>query len=167
MTIPDPAPDRHRLATRRRLEIQGFLGMSDAELLSVGRWLRFTPACNFALTVAATVTGSVWSLLGLALLMAAGVLAPAHPFDVLYNTLIRPATGTGPLPRSHARRKFTFAVGAVWLGATAACFATGHRGTGYVLGLSMAALILPLATVQVCILSETMAKLLGPPGTAA
>lgn len=137
--------------------------MSDAELLGAGRWTRFTPACNLVLTLAGTATGSVWLLAGVALIMAVGVFAPAHPFDVLYNTLVRPATGTNPLPKSHVRRKITFAVGALWLGATAALFARGHQSAAYVCGFLMAAFILPLATVQVCVLSETMARLWGPP----
>ena len=166
MTIPDPALQHLFRTTRRRLEVQGFLGMSDAELMNVGRWMRFTPACNLALTLAGTATGSVWLLAGLALMMAVGALAPAHPFDVLYNTLIRPVTGTTSLPRSGARRKITFVVGALWLGATAVLFASGHRTTGSVLGVLMALLILPLATVQLCVLSEAMARLLGPPREA-
>jgi hypothetical protein len=162
MTIPDPALGRLR-RIRRRLEVQGFLGMSDAELLGVGRWTRFTPSCNLVLTLAATATGSVPWLLGLALLMAVGAFAPAHPFDVLYNILIRPVVGTKRLPRSSVRRKITFAVGALWLGATGALFASSHQSTAYVLGFLMAAFILPLATIQVCVLSEVMARLFGPP----
>jgi hypothetical protein len=163
MTITDPSRERHLQTTRHRLEVQGFLGMSDAELVAVGRWMRFTPSCNLALTVAATATASVWLLAGVAVIMAVGAVAPAHPFDVLYNTLIRRLTGTDPLPSSGARRKITFAVGAFWLSATAALFASGHRSAGYVLGFLMALLILPLATVQLCVLSETMARLIGPP----
>jgi hypothetical protein len=167
VTIPDPWFQRQVRTTRRRLEVQGFLGMSDAELLDVGRWMRFTPSCNLALTVAGTATGSVSLLTGLALIMAVGALAPAHPFDVLYNIVIRPATGTKRLPRSGVRRKITFVVGALWLGATAAFFANGHRRTAYVFGVLMAALILPLATVQLCVLSEAMAKVFGPPRATA
>lgn len=167
MTIPNPSLERHLRTTRRRFEVQGFLGMSDAELIDVGRWMRFTPSCNLTITLAGTATGSVSLLAGFALIMAVGALAPAHPFDVLYNTLIRPVTGTNPLPRSGARRKITFAVGTLWLGATAALFASGYRSTGYVFGFLMAMLILPLATVQVCVLSEVMARLFGPPRETA
>jgi hypothetical protein len=166
MTTADPALNRLR-RIRRRLEVQGFLGMSDADLLGVGRWTRFTPSCNLVLTLAATATASVPWLVGLALMMAVGAFAPAHPFDLLYNILIRPVAGTNRLPRSSARRKVTFAVGALWLGATAAFFASGHQSTAYVLGFLMAAFILPLATLQVCVLSEIMARLFGPPKTSA
>ena len=155
MTDPDQLLDRQPRTLRRRLEVQGFLGMSDTELMSVGRWMRFTPSCNLAVTLLATATGRVWWLVGLA------------PFDLLYNTLIRPLTGTNRLPRSGVRRKITFVVGALWLGATAASFASGHPGAGYAFGFLMAALILPLATVQVCVLSESMARIFGPPRPTA
>lgn len=163
MTTDGRSRERHVQTTRRRLEVQGFLGMSDAELVGVGRWMRFTPSANLIVTAVATATGSVWLLACLALIMAVGALAPAHPFDVLYNGLVRRVTRTTPLPRSGTRRKITFAVGALWLGATAAVFAVGHRNAGYILGFLMALLILPLATVNLCVLSEAMARLFGPP----
>ncbi|HKI86334.1 MAG TPA: DUF4395 family protein [Thermoanaerobaculia bacterium] len=141
--------------------------MSDSQLVDVGRWMRFTPCCNLALTVVGTATGSVWLLAGLALFMAVGALAPAHPFDVLYNTLVRRATGTSSVPRSGARRKVVFVVGTIWLAATAVLFASGHRSAGFVLGFLMALFILPLATVNLCVLSETLARLFGPPKPAS
>jgi hypothetical protein len=128
VSVPDPVFERHVHTTRRRLEVQGFLGLSDAELLDVGPWMRFTPSRNFVLTMAGTATGSVPLLVGLAVSMA---------------------------------------VGALWLGATAAFLASGHRATADVFGFLMAALILPLATVQVCVLSEAMARFLGPPHATA
>jgi hypothetical protein len=163
MTICDPSLRSDLRTTRRRFEVQGFLGMSDAELIDVGRWMRFTPACNLLLILAGTASGSVWLLAGVAFMMAVGAVAPAHPFDILYNRIIRHATGTAPLPKSGTRRKITFVVGTLWLGATAALFASGHRSAGHVFGFLMASLIVPLATVQVCLLSEAMAKLFGPP----
>lgn len=159
MQMTSPLRERHLQVLRRRFEVQGFLGMSDTQLVDVGRWMRFTPCCNLVLTVVGTATGSVWLLAGFALIMAVGALAPAHPFDVVYNTLIRPVTGTNSLPRSGARRRITFVVGAIWLAATALLFASGHRSAGYDFGFLMALLILPLATIQVCVLSETMAML--------
>ena len=76
-------------------------------------------------------------------------------------------TGTKRQPTSGVRRKITFVIGALWLGATAAFFASGHRRTAYVFGYLMAALILPLATIQLCVLSEAMASVFGPPRATA
>jgi Domain of unknown function (DUF4395) len=158
-----PAPPRK---LRRRLEVQGFLGLSDRDLREIGPWLRFTPTCNLLVTIGATALGSVPALVALALAMTVGIVRRTHPFDDLYNFVIRPVTGTRRLPASGGRRRIVFAVGAVWLASTAVAFAGGHVRLGYVLGFLMAAFIAPLATIQLCLLSEAMARLFGLPKAA-
>jgi hypothetical protein len=148
---------------RRRLEIQGFLGLTDDELKVIGPWMRFTPVLNFTFTVIATALSSVPLLVGLAILMAAGAIMPAHPFDALYNGLVRRMTRTQPLPKSGVRRRIVFAVGAAWLLLTTGAFLFGMSVVGYVLGGLMAVLIAPLATIHFCVLSEGIARIFGPP----
>ena len=65
-------------------------------------------------------------LLSLAALMALGAVLPNHPWDLLYNGVVRHVTGTPPLPRAGWRRRLTFALGVVWLGFTAWAFASGR-----------------------------------------
>lgn len=150
---------------RRRLEAQGFLGLTDDELRVIGPWMRFTPVLNLTFTVMATALSSVPLLVGLAILMAAGAMMPVHPFDALYNGLVRRITRTQPLPKSGVRRRIVFVVGAAWLLLIAGTFLSGMSGVGYVLGGLMAVLIAPLATIHVCVLSEGMARIFGPPVT--
>jgi len=148
---------------RRRLEVQGFLGLTDGELKAIGPWMRFTPILNLTFTVMATALSSVPLLVGLAILMAAGAMMPMHPFDALYNGVVRRITGTQPLPKSGGRRRIVFAVGATWLLLITGAFSFGMSVVGYVLGGLMAVLIAPLATMHVCVLSEGMARIFGPP----
>ena len=148
---------------RRRLEDQGFLGLTDDELKTVGPWMRFTPVLNLTFTALATALSSAPLLVGLAILMAAGSIMPIHPFDALYNGLVRRVTRTQPLPKSGVRRRIVFAVGAAWLLLTAGAFSFGMSKAGYVLGGLMAVLIVPLATVHLCVLSAGMARIFGPP----
>jgi len=148
---------------RRRLEVQSFLGLTDDELKTIGPWMRFTPVLNLTFTVTATALSSIPLLTGLAILMAVGTIIPVHPFDALYNYLVRRITRTQPLPESGVRRRIVFAVGAVWLLLTAAAFLIGRSGAGYVLGGLMAVLIAPLALVHFCVLSEGLARIFGPP----
>ena len=148
---------------RKRLEAQGFLGLTDAELKSIGPWMRFTPVLNLTLTVIATVFSSIPLLLVLAILMAAGVVMPVHPFDTLYNKLVRRITRTQPLPKSGVRRKIVFAVGTIWLLLITGAFIFGMSELGYVLGGLMATFIAPLAIIHFCVLSEGMARIFGPP----
>jgi hypothetical protein len=149
---------------RQRLEVQSFLGLTDDELKTIGPWMRFTPVLNLMFTVIGTALGSIPLLTGLAILMVVGSVIPVHPFDALYNNLVRHITRTQPLPKSGVRRRIVFAVGAIWLLLTAAAFLSGMSGAGYVLGGLMAVLIAPLALVHFCVLSEGMARIFGPPG---
>jgi O-antigen/teichoic acid export membrane protein len=148
---------------RRRLEVQGFLGLTDDELKAIGPWMRFTPVLNLTFTVMATASSSIPLLVGLAILMAAGAIMPVHPFDAFYNGLVRRITRTQPLPKSGVRRRIVFAVGTVWLLLTTGTFLLGMSVLGYVLGGLMAVFIAPLATIHVCVLSEGMARIFGPP----
>jgi hypothetical protein len=148
---------------RRRLEVQGFLGLTDDELKAIGPWMRFTPVLNLSFTVIATALSSIPLLVGLAILMAAGAIMPIHPFDVLYNGLVRRITRTPPLPKSGVRRRIVFAVGASWLLLIAGAFLFGKSVVGYLLGGLMAVLIAPLATIHFCVLSEGIARIFGPP----
>jgi hypothetical protein len=125
--------------------------------------MRFTPCCNLAATIGATALGSVSALVALALAMTVGIARHTHPVDDVYNLVIRHVTGTRRLPASGARRRIVFAVGAAWLALTAFAFAGGRLRLGYLLGFLMAAFIAPLATIQLCILSEAMARLFGLP----
>jgi len=148
---------------RRRLEVQGFLGLTDDELKAIGPWMRFTPVLNLTFTAIATALSSVPLLIALTILMAAGAVMPMHPFDALYNGLVRRITRTQPLPKSGVRRRIVFAVGAAWLLLTTGAFLFGKSAAGYVLGGLMAVLIVPLATVHFCVLSAGMARIFGPP----
>ncbi|MBP1621385.1 MAG: hypothetical protein H6Q02_2152, partial [Acidobacteria bacterium] len=75
--------------TRRRLEIQGFVGIDDATLAEVAPWLRFSPAVCTVWMATGTVLASpvlLWTLAAIALL---GAILPFHPFDLAYNLGIR------------------------------------------------------------------------------
>jgi len=84
--------------TRRRLEIQGFVGVEERTLAETAPWLRLAFALCTVLAAAGTVLASpmlLWTLVPVAALAAA---FPVHPFDLLYNYGLRYLTGTGPLP---------------------------------------------------------------------
>jgi len=148
---------------RQRLEVQGFLGLTDDELRAIVPWMRFTPVLNLTFTVMATALSSVPLLVALTILMAAGAVMPIHPFDALYNGLVRRITRTQPLPKSGVRRRIVFAVGTAWLLLITGMFLFGMPVAGYVLGGLMAVFIAPLATIHLCVLSEGMARIFGPP----
>lgn len=123
--------------TRQRIEAQGYLGLSDATLATVGSWLRLSPAICMVWVAIATYYESSTALIVLIPLAALGVILPWHPFDALYNLGIRHLIGTEVLPRAKAPRRFACFVATVWLIVTAWAFYSGATTLGYVLGVSL------------------------------
>lgn len=137
--------------TRRRLEIQGFVGLEDTCLAEVGPWIRLTPGLCTAVIVAGTVLAlpaMLWALVPIALF---GAVFPRHPFDLFYNLAFRRFTGTAALPPNGAPRRFACGMAAVWIGATAVAFTAGFPPVGYALGGVLSAVGLLVSTTHFCI----------------
>lgn len=146
---------------RKRLEMQGFLGLDDDALDEVGPWLRWSPAWCTAFMIAGTLLASPWLLWGLAVTAAAGVALPSHPFDYVYNHAVRRLTGTRPLPPNGPPRKFACGLATVWLGATGLAFALGASTLGYALGGALSAAALLVSVTHFCIPSLVYQTLIG------
>jgi hypothetical protein len=113
------------------------VGLDDGDLADLAPWVRVVPAVFTGWTVVGVVLGSplvLWALVPLALV---GVLAPRHPFDVLYDRGIRPLLDTPRMPPTAAPRRFAYAVAAAWLVGIGAAFRAGASGWGYVLGAGL------------------------------
>ena len=137
--------------TRRRLEIQGFVGLDDDTLAAAEPWLRLAPALCATVCAAGTALASppiLWLLAATALL---GAVLPFHPFDLIYSAGVRRLAGSPALPANRAPRRFACAVGCVWLLTTGALFATSATIAGYVLGSAFVATAGLVATIHFCI----------------
>jgi hypothetical protein len=72
-------------AARKRLEMQGFVDMSDADLAEIRPWLRVSPVITVLWMAAGLFLGSakvIWAMIPFSI---AGAILPGHPFDVFYN----------------------------------------------------------------------------------
>jgi hypothetical protein len=140
----------------RRLRARGFPIQSEEEACALGPWLRFTPMLQALLFALCTLTCSVSVLLALAGVLAVGLISGRHPFDWLYNGVIRPLEQSPALPPCPIRRRMVFLIGMLWCLATAYAFAEGHATTGYLLGGIMTASTALLATTHICIPSHIL-----------
>jgi hypothetical protein len=136
---------------RRRLEIQGFRNLDDEALAEVGPWLRWSPALCATFMALGTILASPPVLWSLGVIAAIGAALPFHPFDLVYNHLVRRATGTRPLPHHGPQRRFACGLAAVWLFATGLAFQAGATTVGYVLGGVLTAVAALVATTHFCI----------------
>jgi hypothetical protein len=144
---------------RRRIEVQGFKGLSDSQIAAMAPWLRFTPLVNALLVGMATAMRSVPLLVVLALFMAWGAAFKRHPFDRVYNGFIRLFENSPELPPSGWCRRTSFAVATPWLLGTAWLIHGGHFVSGVMLGLVMTAVMALLAATYFCAPSELLARI--------
>jgi hypothetical protein len=136
---------------RRRIEAQGFRGLDDAALAEIGPWLRWSPAFCAVVMAAGTILASppvLWTLAAIALL---GAALPFHPFDLLYNHVVRHVTGTRPLPHHGPQRRFACGMAAAWLTGTGLAFHQGAAVLGYVLGGTLTVVAAIVGTTHFCI----------------
>lgn len=121
---------------RERLEMQGFTGLTDDQIRQLGPWLRFAPAACMTWAAIATSLAAGTALWTLAVFALLGSVMRNHPFDVVYNHIVRRITGGERLPRYGLPRRIACAVGSVWLIATGLAFHSGLPLVGYLLGYS-------------------------------
>lgn len=150
-------------ATRRRLEIQGFVDVDEKILASTAPWLRLAFALCTTLAAAGTILASPVLLYALVPIAVLAAILPVHPFDLVYNYGLRRFTGTPQLPKRGAPNRFACGLGAVWLVATAIAFQLGALVAGYVLGGMLSLVGLLVSTTDICIPSLIFRTIFGFP----
>lgn len=151
------------LTTRKRIEAQGYLGLSDAGLAEVGPWLRLAPAICMVWSAIATVYQSEVALMILVPFAALGALLRGHPFEIIYNYGIRHIIGTQKLPPAQAPRRFACAVATIYLIITTLAFYNGFTFVGQFFGFSLAAAAAVPTFTDFCIPSFVYGLILGKP----
>jgi hypothetical protein len=120
---------------RQCLVQEGFGRLDDAQLAQLDLPLRFSPALCLGLTAIGIATRNPVVFGLLATLAATGAITRRHPFDLVWEYLVRPAVGGPHLPKAPCPRRFAFAMATVVLTAASLSLALG----GEALGLSLAA----------------------------
>jgi hypothetical protein len=130
---------------RKRLEIQGFFGLTDEEVTQFNYWLRLSPAICLIWIGVGVYFASPWILGMLVPFEFLGGMSKGHPFDMLFNYGIRHVLGLPELPDYGVPRRFAFVMGSVMTGVTATLFALGANTAAYVIG----GLMMSVASIQV------------------
>lgn len=149
--------------TRRRVEMQGYLGLNDQTLASVNYGLRFGPAiCTVGALVGSLLASSKLFLL-LALVAGAGVFLPTPPLDWLYNVGVRHLLHTLPLPATSRPRRFACLLATLCLLAGAYGFGLGRPMVGYIFGGLMVVTPAILVISGFCVPSFLYGLIFGKP----
>lgn len=157
--------DKSLLTLPRRLELQGFTGLSEQRQREVDRWLRLAPAICLIWAAAGFYQASPEIIAALIPFAALGALLPTHPFDVIYNYGIRFLTGGEKLPPYSAPRRFACALATVWLTVNALLFHFQATQMGYAMGILFVTVPFINITLGLCMPSYLYRLFFGYPKT--
>jgi len=135
---------------RKRIQAQGFCGLSDATYAQINYPLRLSPGIMMVWVAVGTVLASHQILGTLVPFTALGAILKGHPFDVLYNQGLRYLMGTPKLPRYGLRRRFAFAVATTMITVAAWAFQAGVPLLGYIVGGAIVASICLQVSTGIC-----------------
>ena len=136
---------------RKRLETQGYNGFTDSELNDFKFGIRFAYyLCGSLVVLGLLLTNS--EILAAAMIIAFfGSLPPYHPFDYLYNYVIRHLINKPKMPARPNQGRFACGIATVWLGGVIYLFYVGLNVLGYIAGGILVSIATLVSTMDICI----------------
>ena len=134
-----------------RLKAQGYCNISDADLSALAFGHRFALVlCTFILALG-VATAHIATLSAMTTVAFLGIILPYHPFDYIYNHLLRNILHKPQLPPRSKQLKFACIIATLWLIATTYLFYTGSDIAGYVSGSLLVSVAFIVSTTDFCI----------------
>ena len=124
--------------SRGCLTMQGYDSLSDGERRSLWLGLRFSPMLCLTGIALGVVLASPALLLAMAVTAGVGGFITAkHPFDYVYDAVLRPLLGGPSVPPSPAPRRFACQMATPWIAAIAVAFWVGVPAVAWVLAVPL------------------------------
>lgn len=136
---------------KKRLEVQGYCGYTGAELNDFKFGIRFAYYLCGTLVLLGLLLSSqeiLATAMGIAFL---GSFPPYHPFDYLYNYVIRHLLGKPKMPPRSNQGRFACGIATIWLGVTIYLFYAGLTRWAYLAGSILVFVAALVSTLDICI----------------
>jgi hypothetical protein len=143
---------------RANLTTQGYC-LTDDERRRLAVGLRFSTGTCLALVIVALALRSPAMLFALSVIGVIAGFSARHPFDHVWNHVVRHVVGGPALPPNPRRRRDAFKVATVWLAVVATLLAIGATTVALVLGGFLVAACATVTATNLCLPSETFARL--------
>lgn len=144
----------HQLLSNNRikfLKAQGYCGLSDTEISELAFGNRFAYIVCGSIVAIAVATAHVPTLIAMTIVAFLGIILPYHPFDYIYNHVLRGMLNKPELPPRSKQLKFACVIATLWLIATTYLFYAGFAVAGYVLGGLLVAVAFIVSATDFCI----------------
>jgi hypothetical protein len=135
-----------------RIKCQGYdKNFSDEEISQHSLGNRFAYQLCTLLFGSGLLLGSIPVLVAAATIAALAVVLPYHPFDYLYNSVVRNWFHRPKLPKRTAQARFACGIASVWLSLIIFLFYLHLFTWGYILGGVLLSVALLVSTTDFCI----------------
>jgi hypothetical protein len=138
------------------LATQGY-SLSDAQCRELALGLRFATGLCLAVVAVALVLESPALVFALSAIGLVAGFGARHPFDNLWNRMVRHVVRGAPLPPNPTRRRHAFKLATVWLMGVGVLFATGATTAALILGGLLLAACAVVTATNLCLPSEALA----------
>lgn len=144
----------HQLLSTTRinfLKAQGYCNLSDAEISELAFGNRFAYIVCGSIVAVAVATAHVPTLIAMTIVAFFGIILPYHPFDYIYNYVLRGMLNKPKLPPRSKQLKFACAIATLWLIVTTYLFYSGLTMAGHVLGGLLVSVAFIVSATDFCI----------------
>lgn len=138
-------------ASRKKLETQGYIGYTDVELNDFKYGIRFAYYLCGSLVLLGLLLTNLKILVAAMIIAFFGMLPPFHPFDYLYNYVIRHFFNRSKIPPRTNQGRFACGIATVWLGGIIYLFYSGLNVWGYIAGGILVSIATLVSTTDICI----------------
>ena len=144
----------HQLLSTTRinfLKAQGYYNLSDTEISELAFGNRFAYIVCASIVAVAVATVHIPTLIAMTIVAFLGIILPYHPFDYIYNHMLRSMLNKPKLPPRSKQLKFACVIATLWLIATTYLFYVGLAIAGYVVGGLLVAVAFLVSAADFCI----------------
>jgi len=137
---------------KNRMRVQGYSnGLSDEQLRDLTFGNRFAYAACTSVLILGVAFASIPVLSVMMGIAFFGIILPNHPFDYIYNYVLRQPMNKPMLPRRSPQLKFACTVATIWIGVTIYLFQSGLMPAGYMMGASLIGVAGLVSATDICI----------------
>lgn len=135
----------------RYIRAQGYFHLTDEQIASLSFGNRFAYILCASLLATGVATAHIPTLAVMGMIAFGTIILPYHPFDYLYNYLIRHWLHKPELPPRSKQLKFACTIASLWIAACIYLFYTGMAVAGYIMGGLLVSVAFILVTTDFCI----------------
>ncbi len=135
----------------RCLRAQGYVAQTEEELHGLVFGIRFAYRACTIILISAIVMQSVALLLAMTFVGILGVVLPNHPFDYIYNYVLRGWMDKPELPARANQLKFACVISSIWLATIAGLQSAGFTNAGFIMAIILVLVAALPSTIDYCI----------------